>query len=58
MSLKIYHGSGVEDLAEKLAGELTAECAAGWKDPYKFLNFIFHTYFAERAHCGTCVDLV
>ena len=36
MSLKIYHGSGVEDLAEKLVGELTAERAA--KLPFEFLK--------------------
>ena len=36
MSLKIYHGSGVEDLAEKLVGELTVEQAA--KGPFEFLN--------------------
>ena len=36
MPLKIYHGSRIEDLAEKLAGELTAERAA--KGPFEFLN--------------------
>ena len=36
MSLKIYHGSRIEDLAEKLVGELTAERAA--KGPFEFLN--------------------
>ena len=36
MSLKIYHGSGVEDLAEKLAGELTADRAA--KGQFEFLK--------------------
>ena len=36
MSLKIYHSSRVEDLAEKLVGELTAERAA--KGPFEFLK--------------------
>ena len=36
MSLKIYHSSRVEDLAEELVGELTAERAA--KGPFEFLN--------------------
>ena len=36
MSLKIYHGSRIEDLAEKLVGELKAERAA--KGPFEFLN--------------------
>lgn len=36
MPLKIYHGSRVEDLAEKLVGELTAERRA--KGPFEFLN--------------------
>ena len=36
MSLKIYHGSRIEDLAEKLAGELKAERTA--KGPFEFLK--------------------
>ena len=36
MSLKIYHCSRIEDLAEKLVGELTAERAA--KGPFEFLK--------------------
>ena len=36
MSLKIYHGIRIEDLAEKLVGELTAERAA--KGQFEFLN--------------------
>ena len=36
MSLKIYTGSRIEDLAEKLVGELKAERAA--KGPFEFLN--------------------
>ena len=36
MSLKIYHSSQIEDLAEKLAGELTADRAA--KGPFEFLK--------------------
>ena len=36
MSLKIYTVSRIEDLAEKLVGELTAEQAA--KGPFEFLN--------------------
>ena len=36
MALKIYHGSRIEDLAEKLVGELTAERAA--KGPFEFLK--------------------
>ena len=36
MSLKIYHGSRIEDLAEKLAGELTADRAA--KGQFEFLK--------------------
>ena len=36
MSLKLYYGSRIEDLAEKLAGELTAERAA--KLPFEFLK--------------------
>ena len=36
MSLKIFHGSWIEDLAEKLVGELTAERAA--KAAFEFLN--------------------
>lgn len=36
MSLKIFHGSRIEDLAEKLAGELTADRAA--KGPFEFVN--------------------
>ena len=36
MTLKIYHGSRIEDLAEKLAGELMADRAA--KGPFEFLN--------------------
>lgn len=38
MSLKIYHGIRIEDLAEKLVEEPKVEYAAGWKDPYKFLK--------------------
>lgn len=34
--LKIYHGSRIENLAEKLVGELNAERAA--KLPFEFLN--------------------
>ena len=34
--LKIYHGSRIEDLAEKLVGELKAERAA--KGPFEFLK--------------------
>ena len=36
MSLKIYHSSRIENLAEKLVGELKAERAA--KRPFEFLN--------------------
>ena len=40
MSLKIYHGSRIEDLAEKLVDELKTErklaCAA--KRPFEFLK--------------------
>ena len=36
MSLKIYHGSRIEDLAEKLVGELKAERKA--KGPFEFLK--------------------
>ena len=36
MSLKIYTGSRIEDLAEKLVGELKAERAA--KGPFEFLK--------------------
>ena len=36
MSLKIYHCSRIEDLAEKLAGELTADRAA--KGQFEFLK--------------------
>ena len=37
MSLKIYHSSRIEDLAEKLVGDLKTERAA--KGPFEFLNF-------------------
>ena len=36
MFLKIYCGSRIEGLAEKLVGELTAERAA--KEAFEFLN--------------------
>lgn len=36
MSLKIYHGSRIEDLAEKLVGELAAERKV--KGPFDFLK--------------------
>ena len=36
MPLKIYNGSRIEDLAEKLVGELAADRAA--KGPFEFLN--------------------
>ena len=36
MFLKIYHGSRIEDLAEKQVGELKAERAA--KGPFEFLK--------------------
>ncbi len=36
MVINIYHSSRIEDLAEKLVGELTAERAA--KGPFEFLK--------------------
>ena len=36
MPLKIYHGSRIENLAEKLAGELTAERKA--KGSFEFMK--------------------
>ena len=36
MSLKLYYSDRIEDLAEKLVGELKAERAA--KGPFEFLN--------------------
>ena len=36
MSLKIYHGCRIEDLAEELLEELKTERAA--KGPFEFLN--------------------
>lgn len=36
MSLKIYYGSRIEDLAEKLVEEMKGERKAKW--PFEFLN--------------------
>ena len=49
MTLKIYHGSRIEDLAEKLAGELMADRAA--KGPFEFLNPTFHVREQNPSGC-------
>ena len=49
MSLKIYAGSRIEDLAEKLVGELKAERA----DPFKFLKVAVANLNFEK--CLNCM---